>query len=109
MHIDAAYETERRIKFHYTPFGKKFPKESIQDLLFPRLLPFMNTCATPLIYRVKTITIHSVETRHTNDCRISCVVPEFLPANQDDNYTEFSFENDDRSDFLLLTKELEST
>ncbi|OAD76071.1 hypothetical protein PHYBLDRAFT_143054 [Phycomyces blakesleeanus NRRL 1555(-)] len=38
-----------------------------------------------------------------------CVVPEFLLANQDDDYTEFSFENDDRSDFLLLTKELEST
>ncbi|OAD69161.1 hypothetical protein PHYBLDRAFT_172417 [Phycomyces blakesleeanus NRRL 1555(-)] len=37
------------------------------------------------------------------------VIPKFLSANLDDNYTEFSFENNDQSDFLLLTKELEST
>ncbi|KAG2190783.1 hypothetical protein INT47_012934, partial [Mucor saturninus] len=35
------------------------------------------------------------------------VVPELMSANQDDNYTEFSFENDDRIDSLLLSEDLE--
>ncbi|OAD68544.1 hypothetical protein PHYBLDRAFT_150137 [Phycomyces blakesleeanus NRRL 1555(-)] len=34
---------------------------------------------------------------------------DHLKLAKDDDYTEFSFENDNQSDFLLLTKELEGT